>query len=64
MNIRGRKKIIGKYLRDANIDGTFNICETRHCLAGWAVHLAGEAGRKLEADRQTPPYTSDERVLQ
>ena len=24
-------------------------CETTHCRAGWAVHLAGEAGYALEA---------------
>jgi uncharacterized protein YjbI with pentapeptide repeats len=23
-------------------------CETTHCRAGWAIHLAGEAGTKLE----------------
>ena len=26
-----------------------NTCGTTHCLAGWAVHLAGEAGRQLES---------------
>ena len=26
----------------------FHVCETTHCRAGWAIHLAGEAGRKLE----------------
>lgn len=25
-----------------------HTCETTHCRAGWAVHLAGEAGYKLE----------------
>ena len=33
--------------------GTLNMsqwhtCETTHCRAGWAIHLAGEAGRRLE----------------
>jgi hypothetical protein len=23
-------------------------CETKHCRAGWAIHLAGEAGRQFE----------------
>jgi len=26
----------------------WHTCETTHCRAGWAIHLAGEAGRKLE----------------
>ena len=39
--------------------GTLNMsewhtCETTHCRAGWAVTLAGEAGRELE--RRTSPY--------
>jgi hypothetical protein len=25
-----------------------HTCETTHCRAGWAVHLAGEPGYKLE----------------
>ena len=25
-----------------------HTCETTHCRAGWAVHLAGEAGYALE----------------
>lgn len=25
-----------------------HACETTHCRAGWAVHLAGEAGYELE----------------
>ena len=28
--------------------GNFHTCETTHCRAGWAVFLAGDAGRKLE----------------
>lgn len=27
---------------------TWHTCETTHCRAGWAVHLAGESGRLLE----------------
>ena len=27
---------------------TWHSCETTHCRAGWAVHLAGEAGYALE----------------
>ncbi len=29
--------------------GTWHTCETTHCRAGWAIHLAGEAGYALEA---------------
>jgi uncharacterized protein YjbI with pentapeptide repeats len=32
----------------------WHTCETTHCRAGWAVHLAGEAGYALE--RATTPY--------
>jgi uncharacterized protein YjbI with pentapeptide repeats len=28
--------------------GTWHSCETTHCRAGWAVALAGKAGRDLE----------------
>jgi len=27
---------------------SWHTCETTHCRAGWAIHLAGEAGRNLE----------------
>ena len=27
----------------------WHTCETTHCMAGWAIHLAGEAGKALEA---------------
>ena len=27
---------------------SWHTCETTHCRAGWAIHLAGEAGRELE----------------
>ncbi len=33
--------------------GRFHACETTHCRAGWAVHLAGDAGYALE--RATSP---------
>ena len=26
----------------------WRTCETTHCRAGWVVHLAGEAGKRLE----------------
>jgi uncharacterized protein YjbI with pentapeptide repeats len=26
----------------------WHTCETTHCRAGWAIHLAGDAGRALE----------------
>src|SRR4029077_7313376 len=28
--------------------GSWHVCETTHCRAGWAVHLTGEKGRALE----------------
>ena len=28
--------------------GNVHACKTTHCRAGWVVHLAGEAGYKLE----------------
>ena len=31
-----------------NMD-TWHTCETTHCIAGWAIHQAGEPGRILEA---------------
>ena len=27
---------------------SWHTCETTHCMAGWAIHLAGEAGYALE----------------
>ena len=27
---------------------SWHTCETTHCRAGWAIHLAGEAGKMLE----------------
>jgi len=27
---------------------TWHACNTTHCIAGWAIHLAGEPGRLLE----------------
>ncbi len=29
---------------------SWHTCETTHCRAGWAIHLAGEAGYKLERE--------------
>jgi hypothetical protein len=34
--------------------GAWHSCDTTHCRAGWAVHLAGDAGRRLEARTNTP----------
>ena len=28
--------------------GSWHVCETTHCRAGWAIHIAGDAGKKLE----------------
>ena len=27
---------------------SFHSCSTTHCRAGWAIHLAGDAGYELE----------------
>jgi hypothetical protein len=28
----------------------WHTCETTHCRSGWTIHLAGEAGYKLEKE--------------
>jgi hypothetical protein len=33
---------------DALNMGDWHTCETTHCIAGWAVHLAGDEGKALE----------------
>jgi hypothetical protein len=33
---------------------TWHTCETTHCRAGWAIHLAGAHGAKLES--QVGPF--------
>ena len=33
---------------------SWHTCDTTHCRAGWVVHLAGEAGYKLEEKLGTP----------
>jgi hypothetical protein len=38
---------------DALDMGAWHTCDTTHCRAGWVVHLAGEAGRKLERQTST-----------
>ena len=35
--------------------GNWHSCETTHCRAGWAIHLAGAAGYKLESDMGDDP---------
>jgi hypothetical protein len=34
--------------------GTWHTCGTTHCRAGWAIHLAGEAGYALERFYNAP----------
>jgi hypothetical protein len=34
--------------------GDWHTCETTHCRAGWAIHLAGKAGYELEAKLGDP----------
>ena len=48
-----------KIYESASIDGALDMgswhtCQTTHCRAGWAVHLAGDAGRSLEFILGTP----------
>jgi hypothetical protein len=38
---------------DALNMGVWHTCETTHCIAGWAVHLAGDEGKALEAEHGT-----------
>jgi hypothetical protein len=38
---------------DALNMGYWHTCETTHCRAGWAVHLAGPAGYELEKKTST-----------
>ena len=33
--------------------GSWHKCDTTHCRAGWAVHLAGKEGYALEAETST-----------
>lgn len=47
-----------KIFEAASAEGALNMCnwhtcETTHCRAGWVVHLAGDAGRKLEEHTST-----------
>jgi hypothetical protein len=35
---------------DALNMSTWHTCETTHCIAGWAIKLAGERGAALEAE--------------
>jgi len=35
----------------------WHVCETTHCRAGWAVHLAGPSGYDLEA-RTSPLFAA------
>jgi hypothetical protein len=38
---------------DALIMDRWHTCDTTHCRAGWVVHLAGEAGKRLEQHTST-----------
>ena len=45
------RKIYDAASRPGSLDmGLFHWCETTHCRAGWAIHLAGEAGYQLEKE--------------
>jgi len=52
------ENIHGKILSACKKGGTLDMsewhtCETTHCRAGWAVHLAGEKGKALEKKTST-----------
>ena len=34
--------------------GSWHACDTTHCRAGWAIHLAGKAGYDLEKKTRDP----------
>jgi hypothetical protein len=34
--------------------GSWHVCDTTHCRAGWVIALAGEAGKALEDFHNTP----------
>jgi len=36
--------------------GAWHTCETTHCRAGWAIHLAGAAGYELEKTLGNPAF--------
>jgi len=36
-----------------NMKVWYHTCETTHCIAGWAIHLAGEEGKALEEKHGT-----------
>ncbi len=42
-------KILAAASKPEGLDmASFHACETTHCRAGWAIHLAGKAGYELE----------------
>ena len=45
-------KVVASEGCSLNMDG-WHICETTHCLGGWAVYLSGPAGKALEAVTST-----------
>jgi hypothetical protein len=34
--------------------GSWHVCDTTHCRAGWVIALAGEAGKALEDFHNAP----------
>lgn len=40
----------------------WHTCDTTHCRAGWAIHLAGKAGAELEA--ATSPYLAGKLIYE
>lgn len=58
MDIPIIKNIHQEILKAVNDGANLNMnewhtCDTTHCRAGWAVHLAGEKGKKLESETST-----------
>ena len=45
------QKILAAISKPGALDmDDWHTCETTHCLAGWAIHLAGKAGYELEKE--------------
>jgi hypothetical protein len=58
MSIPKIENIHQRVFEAASKDGALNMgnwhtCDTTHCRGGWVVFLAGDEGRKLEAETDT-----------
>jgi hypothetical protein len=49
------KKILAAIEAGGSLEmGSWHSCDTTHCRAGWAIHLAGKAGYELEQRLEDP----------